>query len=121
MDIWKYFDVTHRKHVLCNPLAVEKLDELLGFLGLPDDARVVRIGGTKPLFTGRIRGSGQRVEEVGICGGTEGATEPFREGGGSMPGRRLPRRDAGSSARSWEVQALRPSSRGTHASAQGCS
>ena len=28
MDIWRYYDVTHALHVVCNPLAVERLDEL---------------------------------------------------------------------------------------------
>jgi SAM-dependent methyltransferase len=47
MDIWKYFDVTHRKHVLCNPMDVAKLDELLGLFDLPDGAAVVDIASGK--------------------------------------------------------------------------
>lgn len=43
MDIWKYFDVTHRHHVLCNPMSVAKLDDLLALCALPDGARVVDI------------------------------------------------------------------------------
>ena len=43
MDIWKYFDVTHRHHVVCNPLSVDKLDALLALCALPAGARVVDI------------------------------------------------------------------------------
>jgi SAM-dependent methyltransferase len=43
MDRWKYFDITHRDHVLCNPTTVEKLDELIGLLQLDRRASVLDI------------------------------------------------------------------------------
>lgn len=43
MERWKYFDITHRDHILCNPLDPTKLDELLGLVNLPDGARVLDI------------------------------------------------------------------------------
>ncbi len=43
MDIWKYFDITHRDHVLCNPLGLAKLDELLSCCDLPAGGRAVDI------------------------------------------------------------------------------
>ena len=43
MDLWKYFDVTHRHHVVCNPMSLAKLDELLALCALADGARVVDI------------------------------------------------------------------------------
>ena len=43
MDIWKYFDITHRDHVVCNPISVEKVDELVRLFDLPACARVLDI------------------------------------------------------------------------------
>jgi SAM-dependent methyltransferase len=43
MDTWKYFDITHRDHVVCNPTSVAKLDELIGLLDLPPAPRVLDI------------------------------------------------------------------------------
>lgn len=43
MEIWKYFDITHRDHVFCNPLSSEKVNELLGLLELKAGARVLDI------------------------------------------------------------------------------
>ncbi len=43
MDRWKYFDINHRDHVVCNPTSVAKLDELIGLLDLPPAARVLDI------------------------------------------------------------------------------
>lgn len=34
MDMWKFYSVTHRYHVVCNPMSVTKLDELIGLLQL---------------------------------------------------------------------------------------
>jgi len=33
MDMWKFFDITHRHHRFCNPISVEKLDELCALAG----------------------------------------------------------------------------------------
>jgi SAM-dependent methyltransferase len=33
MDIWKYYHVTHRYHVVCNPILPEKFERVCGFLG----------------------------------------------------------------------------------------
>jgi hypothetical protein len=43
MDIWKFFDITHRRHVVCNPTSEEKLTQLVELLRLSPDARVVDI------------------------------------------------------------------------------
>ena len=29
MDMWKFYDVTHREHVFCNPTSAEKLGHLV--------------------------------------------------------------------------------------------
>ena len=43
MDLWKYYSITHRDHVLCNPTTVEKIDELIGLLQLERGTSVVDI------------------------------------------------------------------------------
>lgn len=43
MNPWKFFDITHRDHVVCNPLSSEKLDELVRLLDLATGARVIDI------------------------------------------------------------------------------
>src|SRR5512140_705838 len=43
VDLWKYFDITHRDHVVCNPTSVAKLDEVVGLLDLPPRPRVLEI------------------------------------------------------------------------------
>jgi SAM-dependent methyltransferase len=44
MDIWKFYDVTHRYHEVCNPMSTGKLDELVGLLGLNRGSAVLDIG-----------------------------------------------------------------------------
>jgi len=43
MDTWKFYDITHRDHVVCNPTSVAKLDELIGLLDPPAGPRVLDI------------------------------------------------------------------------------
>ncbi len=43
MDIWKYFGITHRNHVVCNPTSSAKLDELVGLLPLKPGSRVLDV------------------------------------------------------------------------------
>ena len=43
MDPWKFYAITHRDHVLCNPLSEPKLDEMIRLLDLPRGARVLDI------------------------------------------------------------------------------
>jgi cyclopropane fatty-acyl-phospholipid synthase-like methyltransferase len=44
LDIWKYYHVTHAKHVFCNPTSAEKMDRLCGLLRLRPGSKVVDIG-----------------------------------------------------------------------------
>ena len=39
MDTWKYFAITHADHVICNPMSVERIEELVGLLDLAPGAR----------------------------------------------------------------------------------
>jgi len=43
MDRWKYYGITHRDHVVCNPTSSAKLDELVELLPLQPQARVLDI------------------------------------------------------------------------------
>ena len=44
MNIWKYFDITHRNHTFMNPSTTEKLDEMVSLLDLTHGAKVLDIG-----------------------------------------------------------------------------
>ena len=63
MDRWKFFDITHRDHVVCNPTSVGKLDELIGLLDLRPGARVLDIASGKGEFIVRV------AERFGGSGG----------------------------------------------------
>jgi SAM-dependent methyltransferase len=39
MDTWKYFGITHADHAICNPMSIERIDELVGLLDPPPGAR----------------------------------------------------------------------------------
>ena len=54
MDTWKFFDITHREHVVCNPVNEEKLARLVKLLRLPAGARVVDIACGKGEFLIRL-------------------------------------------------------------------
>ena len=54
MDRWKFYDVTHRRHVLCNPTSLSKLDDIIALLGLKPGARVVGIACGKGELLARL-------------------------------------------------------------------
>ena len=54
MDTWKFYDITHREHLVCNPTSEEKLTRLVELLRLPTDARVVDIACGKGEFLIRL-------------------------------------------------------------------
>jgi len=54
MDMWKFYDITHRNHGICNPTSVGKLDHLVDLLRLPVGARVVDIACGKGEFLLRL-------------------------------------------------------------------
>ena len=54
MDMWKFYEITHREHVLCNPMSSEKLSRLVGLLRLPESARVVDVACGKGEFLIRL-------------------------------------------------------------------
>jgi len=62
MDTWKFYDITHRRHVVCNPTSEEKLARLVDLVQLPTAARVVDIACGKGEFLIRL------VEAYGVRG-----------------------------------------------------
>jgi SAM-dependent methyltransferase len=54
MDMWKFYDITHREHVVCNPTSEEKLTRLVELVRLPTDAQVVDIACGKGEFLIRL-------------------------------------------------------------------
>jgi SAM-dependent methyltransferase len=54
VDLWKFFDITHRDHVVCNPTSIARLDELIGLLDLPEHPTVLDIGSGKGEFLLRL-------------------------------------------------------------------
>jgi SAM-dependent methyltransferase len=54
VDTWKFFDITHRDHVVCNPTSVAKLDEVGRLLDLRPRPRVLDIACGKGEFLLRL-------------------------------------------------------------------
>jgi SAM-dependent methyltransferase len=54
MDTWKFFDITHRQHEVCNPTSEEKLERLVDLVQLPATASVVDIACGKGEFLIRL-------------------------------------------------------------------
>ncbi len=65
MDQWKYFDITHREHVFCNPMSVEKFEELIALLRLKPGARVLEIATGKGEFIIRMA-ERYKIEGTGV-------------------------------------------------------
>ncbi len=62
MDQWKYFDITHKHHLLCNPMSKEKLERFCKVLDLSKGARVIDIACGKGEYLVRL------AELYGISG-----------------------------------------------------
>jgi len=62
MDRWKFYDITHRYHLVCNPMSSDKLDELIELFRLRPRARVVDIACGKGEVLVRL------AERYGISG-----------------------------------------------------
>jgi SAM-dependent methyltransferase len=54
MDRWKFYDITHRGHLVCNPTSEEKLLRLVELVQLPRGAQVVDIACGKGEFLIRL-------------------------------------------------------------------
>jgi SAM-dependent methyltransferase len=88
VDRWKYFDITHREHVRCNPMSVEKLEERIALLRLASDAHILDIATGKGEFL--IRPAEQyRIEGVGIDLSLYCVSDAEEKHGRRMPGAQL--------------------------------
>ncbi len=65
MDMLKFYDITHRRHVVCNPTSEQKLARLVELLRLPAGAQVVDIACGKGEFLIRLA-EAYGVRGVGI-------------------------------------------------------
>jgi len=65
MDSWKFYDITHARHTIMNPLASEQLDLLVGAVDLPPGAVVADLGCGKGEFLIRMAHR-HRCSGVGI-------------------------------------------------------
>ncbi|MGD8543951.1 MAG: methyltransferase domain-containing protein, partial [Candidatus Bathyarchaeota archaeon] len=54
MDPWKYYNITHKRHQLCNPLNSEKFERLCQLLQLKRGERVLDIACGKGEFLVRL-------------------------------------------------------------------
>jgi len=43
METWRFFDITHKEHVLCNPTSLAKFARLVELVRLPQGARVLEV------------------------------------------------------------------------------
>ncbi|MCP4357169.1 MAG: class I SAM-dependent methyltransferase [Chloroflexi bacterium] len=54
MDTWKYFDITHKEHIICNPTNLDKFQHLISMLRLPPTANVLELATGKGEFIIRL-------------------------------------------------------------------
>jgi SAM-dependent methyltransferase len=71
VDTWKFFDITHRDHLICNPTSEAKLDEIVRLLELPEAPSVLDIACGKGELLLRLaavygRRDGETFHGVGV-------------------------------------------------------
>ena len=54
LDIWKFFGITHKNHVVCNPMSTVKIDEMIELLKLDSESWVLDIACGKGEMLTRI-------------------------------------------------------------------
>lgn len=87
MDDWKFFDITHRKHVVCNPTSEAKVGALVELLGLGAGGRVLEVAAGKGELTTRL------VERWGVSGVAIDLSPPFCRDLRARLGTRVPGAD----------------------------
>ena len=65
MDKWKYYDIAHNRHLLCNPMNEGKFERLCQLLKLKRGARVLDIACGKGEFLVRLADL-YRISGVGV-------------------------------------------------------
>ncbi len=66
MDMWKFFNITHLNHTVCNPMSVEKLDQLITLFSLEPGARVLDIATGKGEFLIRLAERYPHITGTGV-------------------------------------------------------
>lgn len=62
MNHWKYYDITHKEHIICNPTSMAKFEQLISLLRLNKGDRVLEIA------TGKGELITQLIERYGVSG-----------------------------------------------------
>ena len=62
METRRFFAITHRDHIICNPSSLEKYQQLIDLLRLPTDASVLELAVGKGEFIIRL------AEQYGVHG-----------------------------------------------------
>ena len=83
MDLWRFFDITHREHVVWNPISIEKLEELIALLRLRPGERVLDIASGKGEFLVRLA-ERYGIEAEAPATGARGAPAFSGDGGGRL-------------------------------------
>ncbi|MBK6710450.1 MAG: class I SAM-dependent methyltransferase [Chloroflexi bacterium] len=65
MDTWKFFDITHKEHVICNPSSLEKFQRLIDLLRLSPGDNVLELATGKGEFLIRLAEQYQ-INGVGV-------------------------------------------------------
>jgi len=65
VDTWKFYDITHREHVFCDPMSIEKFEQLVALVRLRPDAHVLEIATGKGEFIIRLA-ERYSVQGVGV-------------------------------------------------------
>ena len=66
MDMRKFYNITHREHILCNPMSIEKLEQLIALLLLKPGARVLDIATGKGEFLIRLAERNRQISGTGV-------------------------------------------------------
>lgn len=64
MEPWKFFDITHKEHLFCNPLRGERLDEVLALCNLGPGSRVLDLAMGKGELITRLA---ERYDVAGVA------------------------------------------------------
>ena len=65
METWKYFDITHSEHTICNPSSLEKITRLVQLLRLQQGAKVLELACGKGEFLAQLA-QAYSISAVGV-------------------------------------------------------
>lgn len=54
LNVWKYFDITHKDHIFCNPTSVAKFEQIISLIRLQPGAKVLELATGKGEFITRM-------------------------------------------------------------------